>query len=254
MSNPLVPSDGIYRLSAHKLNMMQECPFKAYLYLAHFPEGESDDCWIKCGSAVHDYAEDLAKGQAKEPEYYLQKYEVPQTSSNGSDLHKRFYTCLERVPKFANAGGIPELTEYTDFTTPKGRKVSLQTRIDLQIENSDLPEAQGKVVVDYKTGKDVNKDEYYLQARCYMFAKKFEYKALFYSLFTGKYFVIDKLAEDYIPKMCDEYIDHIENRDMERKPSSTCDRFCPYYEKYCRKEVFNNQLIPPEQNEKKVEE
>ena len=256
MSNPLIPSDGVYRLSAHKLNMMLECPFKAYLYLSHFPEGPSEDCWAKCGSAVHDYAEDMTKGTLKEPEYYLQKYEVPQVVPGmGINLHDMFYKCIENVPKFAKLeGAIPEMTEYTDFVTPKGRKVSLQTRIDLQVENSTLPEAKGKVVVDYKTGKDVNKEEYRLQARCYMFAKGGEYKALFYSLLSGKYFVIDKLPEDYIPKMCDNYIDHIENRELERTPNQNCDKFCPYREKYCAPNVYFQQLVPPGTENEEVEE
>lgn len=246
MANPLVPSDGVYRLSAHKLNMMKQCPFSVYLYLSRFEKGPSEECWAKCGSAVHDYAEDMAKGCEKEPEFYLQKWEVPQVAPMGINLHDRFYKCIENVPKFAKLdGAIPEMTEYTEFTTPKGRKVRLETRIDLQLENSKLPEAQGKVVVDYKTGKDVNKEEYRLQARCYMFAKKGEYKALFYSLLTGKYFVIDKLPEDYIPKLCDEYIDHIENRDLERTPNSMCDSFCPYKTKYCAPNVYFQQLVPP---------
>lgn len=226
---------------------MKSCPFSAYLYLSHYKGGEVEDCWTKCGNAVHDYAEDSAKGCAKEPQYYLDKWEVPATSSMGIDLHKRFYTCLDNVPKFANAGGIPELTEYTEFTTPKGRKVQLQTRIDLQIEDSKLAEAQGKVVVDYKTGKDVNKEEYKLQARCYMFAKGGEYKALFYSLLSGKYFVIESVPMDYIPKVCDEYIDHIENRDLERTPNSMCERFCPYYKTHCAPNVYFQELIPPDQ-------
>lgn len=251
VTNPLIPPDGVYHLSAHKLNMMRNCPFSAYLYLAHFEGGESDDSWAKCGSAVHDFAEDSTKGCAQEPEYYLEKWKVPPINDKGFDLHKRFYTCIENVPKFAKAGGIPELTEYTEFTTPKGRKVSLQTRIDLQIENSTLPEAKGKVVVDYKTGKDVKKDEYYLQARCYMFAKGGEYKALFYSLLNGNYFLLETLPKGYIEKVCDEYIDHIENRDFERTPNSMCSTFCPYYTCYCAPNVYFNQLIP---NEKKKED
>lgn len=250
MGNPLIPPDGVYQLSAHRLNMMRNCPYSCYLYLSHFQEGETDDCWAKCGSAVHDYAEDMAKGQVKDPEYYINKWEVPPTNSTGINIHDRFYKCLENVPRFAKAGGIPELTEFTKFITPKGRTVNLQTRIDLQIEDSQLEEAKGKVVVDYKTGRDVNKDEYKLQARCYMFAKNGEYKALFYSLLTGKYFVIDKSPMEYIPKICDEYIDHIENRDFPRTPNSMCNSFCPYYDLYCKPNVYFQELIPPADKKK----
>lgn len=228
--------------------MMRECPFKAYLYLSKIKGADTDDSYAKCGSAIHDYAEDSAKGRAKEPEYYLGKYNVPQINPNyGTDLHKRFYDCIGNLDKFLKEKGIPELTEFTEFTTPKGRKVRLQTRIDLQIENSNLPEAKGKVVVDYKSGKDVDKDEYKLQARCYMFAKNFEYKALFYSLLNDKYFVIDKLPKDYIPKVCDEYIDHIENRDLERTQNNNCQKFCPYFKTHCEANVYFQQIVPPAQ-------
>lgn len=251
MPNPLVPKDGVWRVSAHKLNMMRKCPFSLYLYLSRFPSADSDRSYLSCGNAVHDYAEELTKGCAKEPEYYLGKYEVPQLNSDGVDIHKRFYTCIENVPEYAlQEGGIPERTEYTSFTTPKGRNCRLETRIDLQLEDSQLKECKGKVIVDYKTGSHVkNNNEYKLQAQCYLFAKKGEYKALFVSMLNpSEYFVIDSSPADYIPKLCDEYIDTVLMHDFERKMDFNCPRFCPYYQMYCKDEYAKcQQLIVPEE-------
>lgn len=255
MANPLLPKNGVFRLSAHKLNLQKECPFKCFLYLMRYPGTETDNSYAVTGSAVHDFAEEITKGCAQDPSFYLGKWKVPQTTPDGIDLHNRFYTCVENVKRLATMpGAIPEQTEYTEFTTPKGRKVRLETRIDLQCENSNMPEAKGKVVWDYKTGSNVNKDEYILQAKAYQFAKYMKtgevYKACFISLLDPtKYFVLDKFNVEYIPKVCDEYIDALYMHEFDRHPSYLC-RWCPYHDLYCAKEVCFDELPDPPESDK----
>lgn len=227
MANPLIPADGVYDLSANKLNICQECPFKLYLYLTHQPNGDVDTTYIDAGNAVHNYMEDHINGNGKTVEEYLEKYNV------SPEMYERVEKCISNGEKYMSLKGSPEVTEYTKFTTPKGRNINLQSRIDLQCDDADLDEAGKKVVIDWKTGKTIDKPEYRLQMHVYRFVRNQEYDAMLVSLLTGETLVLKKSPKNYIPNMCDKYVDTIENSDFKRNPKPTCSRFCPYYKDYC---------------------
>lgn len=236
--NPLIPADGVYRLSANKLSMYQACPFKHYLYLTHQDVCDFDDTFIMAGNAVHQYMEEHMKGEGKPIEHYIAEFNVK------PEVVDRVKACMENAPTYLALDGIAELKEYTEFTTPKGRKVKLESRIDLQVEDADLPDVKGKVVIDYKTGKTIDKPEYRMQMQVYRFVKNFEYSAMLVSLLTGKTLVLDKSPKNYIPNLCDKYIDAIENNDFPRKRNNYCDKYCPYYEMFCTEEHLYDLIIP----------
>ena len=236
--NPLIPADGVYRLSANKLSMYQACPFKHYLYLTHQESGEFDDTYIMAGNAVHKYMEEHMKGEGKPIESYIAEFNVK------PEVLDRVKACIENAPTYLALDGIPELKEYTEFTTPKGRNIKLESRIDLQVDNADLPDVKGKVVIDYKTGKTIKTPKNNMQMQVYRFVRNFEYSAMLVSLYTGETVVLDKSPKNYIPNLCDRYIDAIENNDFPRKRGSNCERFCPYYQMFCTSEHMYDQIIP----------
>lgn len=239
MGNPLIPADGVWALSANKLNIFNSCPFHYYLYATHQDGAIEDTKYITCGQAVHQYMEDKNNGCAQSPEYYFDKWEVPE------EMRERFNTCIENAEEFLHLKGTSELTETTMFDTPKGRHINLSSRIDLQCEDADVEGANPKLVIDWKTGRTLSKPEYLLQMQVYRFVRNFEYDAMLVSLLTGEKKVISKSPKNYIPNMCDKLIDAVENNEFPRVYNSvTCPRFCPYYEKFCSEEHKYDLIVP----------
>lgn len=231
MTNPLIPKDGTWAMSANKLNIFLECPRKLYLYLTHQDSGDTDTKYIDAGQAVHAYMEDHANGIDQPIETYLERYNVLE------EMYPRVKQCISHAQTYLSLKGTPELTEYTEFDTPKGRHIKLMSRIDLQCDEK-------KLVIDWKTGKTIDKPEYRLQMQVYRFVRNFEYDAMLVSLLTGEELVISKSPKDYIPKMCDKYIDCIENNEFEPVPNPNCSRFCPYYDNYCSEGHQYDIIVP----------
>lgn len=226
MANPLIPQDGVYELSANKLNIFSSCPYKLYLYLSHQPNGDVDTTYIDAGNAVHNYMEDHLNGKGEDAEYYMDKYDVK------SEMNDRVNQCIEHGQKYLSLKGTPELTEYTEFKTPKGRDIKLQSRIDFLAENANFEGLKEKVIIDWKTGKSVDKDEYRLQGHVYKFVHP-DYDVAFVSLLSEDLMTLKRSPKNYIPNLCDKYVDCIENSDFKRCVTPLCSRFCPYYKDYC---------------------
>lgn len=228
MTNPLIPPDGVYDISANKLNIFSACPYKLYLYLSHQPNGDVDTTYIDAGNAVHNYMEDLLgeSSEAKDIEEYKEKYSVK------PEMYDRVDTCVKNGQKYVSLKGVPEMTEFTEFETPKGRKIKLQSRIDFLAENAKFDGLKEKVIIDWKTGKSVDKDEYRLQGHVYKFVHP-DYDVAFVSLLSDDLLTLKKSPKNYIPNLCDKYVDCIENSDFKRCMTPMCSRFCPYYKDYC---------------------
>ena len=151
---------------------------------------------------------------------YAEKHNVPE------DMMDTFNICVENAEQFYKyAGiGIPEKVIYKDFTTPKGREIRLQARIDLIADNA---------IWDYKTGKKVDKDEYKLQGQIYHYATENYYPiAKFISLQTNDVLEVEPPPMEYIPKLCDRYVDELEKGTFPKKETRLCD-WCSYKE-WCK--------------------
>ena len=210
-----------YKWSAHRANMWLECPRKFYCYLNHYPTGPVETKYINTGLAVHDLLEDRVKSIIRDPMEYAREHNVI------DEMMDTFNLCVKNGEQFYKyAGiGIPERTIHCKFTTPKGRRVDLEARIDLIADNA---------IWDYKTGKKADKPEYKLQGQLYHFATQFAYPvAKFISLQTGDIYEVEQPPKDFIPKLADRYIDSIENNDYPAKQSYLCEKWCPYY-RYCK--------------------
>ena len=190
------------------------------MYLNHYPTAPTDRKYLDNGSAVHQYLEDRMKYIEKDPQQYFVDFNVP------AEMKEVFDKCIKNAEQFFKyiGEGIPEKTVHKVFTTPKGRRVDLEARIDLLADNT---------IFDYKTGKHVEKPEYKLQGMLYIFALEGYYpKAKFVSLQTNEVYEVGAPPENYIEKLCDRYIDTIENNDFPKKMSPLCD-WCEY-DPYCR--------------------
>lgn len=237
--NPLIPSNGVYNISANRLSIFKECPYKLYLYLSHQITDEIDMTYINVGNAIHKYMEDNFSGcEVQSHEKYIEDFQVP------AEMKDRYFKCVENAEKFLSLKGEPEVTEFTEFVTPKGRNINLQSRIDLQVPECDMPGMGKKVVIDWKTGKSLDKPGYKIQMHVYRFVKNQEYDAVLVSLLSGETSVINKSPKDYIPKLCDQYVDAIENNSFDRCESAMCSRFCQYYGKYCSPESKYDIVVP----------
>ena len=200
-----------YKLSAHRLNMWLQCPYKLYMYLEQYPTGPTDRKYIDNGSAVHKYLEDRMKSIEKDPEEYFKDFKVPE------EMRPIFNTCIKNSEQFFKyiGEGIPEKIVHKIFQTPKGRRVDLEARIDLIADDT---------IFDYKTGKHVEKPEYKMQGMLYIFALNGYYpKAKFVSLQTNEVYEVSAPPENYIEKLCDKYIDTIESNEFPKKSSPLCD-------------------------------
>lgn len=202
---------------------------KLYYYLSHQPNGDVDTTYIDAGNAVHNYMEDHLNGEGEDAEFYKEKYNVKE------EMYDRVDTCINTGQKYLSLKGTPELTEYTEFETPKGRKIKLQSRIDFLAENAQFDGLKEKVIIDWKTGKSVDKDEYRLQGHVYKFVHP-DYDVAFVSLLSEDILTLKKSPKNYIPNMCDKYVDCIEKNDFKRVRTPLCSRFCPYYNEYCSPE------------------
>ena len=209
-----------YPVSSHRLTTWIQCPRKLYFYLENYPRKPVERKYIDTGLAVHDLLEDRVKGiTGVDPLDYATKHNVP------DEMMDVFDKCVENSTQFDKyiGVGIPEKTIYKDFVTPKGRQIRLQARIDLIADNA---------IWDYKTGKKVDKDEYRLQGQVYHFATSNYYPvAKFISLQTNDVLEVSPPPEDYIPKLCDKYVDEIEKGVYPQKQSRLCE-WCEYYN-YC---------------------
>lgn len=238
MVNPLIPLDGVWAISANKLNIALACPRKLCYYLSHVEGDDTDTRYIDSGQAVHQYMEDNFNGNPQSMEYYLDKFDVL------PEMFNRVETCIENAQPYLSLKGTPEVAEETLFDTPKGRKVKLISRIDLQCEDADIEGANKNLVIDWKTGSKINKEEYIVQMQVYRFVKNFEYDAMLVSLLTGEKLIVNKSPKNYIPNLCDRYIDMIENLDFEPKPNPNCTKYCPYYTGHCSEEHKYDLVVP----------
>ena len=235
--NPLKPTDGIWDISANRLYIFMSCPKKLILYLTHQDDGDTDTKYIDAGQAIHDYMEHHFNGDDVPIEDLIEKHGVI------DEMVPRVMTCVEHAEKYLSLKGTPEMAEEKVFTTPKGRTVNMVYRIDLQCEDADIDGVGKKVVIDWKSGKDVNKPEYILQMQVYRFVRDFKYDALLVSLLTGATLPVTKSAEDYIPKLCDRYIDAIESLEFDANPQYLC-RYCPYHDNFCTEEHKYDLIVP----------
>ena len=218
-SDPLEDPNKTYKMSAHRMNLFLQCPYKLYMYLNQYPTGPIERKYIDNGSAVHQYLEDRMKYIEKSPNDYFVEFNVPM------DMKPIFDTCIKNAEQFFKyiGEGIPERVVHKVFQTPKGRRVDLEARIDLLADET---------IFDYKTGKHVEKPEYKLQGMIYIFALNGYYpKAKFVSLQTNDVYEVSAPPENYIEKLCDKYIDAIEENEYPKKASPLCD-WCDYKE-YC---------------------
>lgn len=218
-SDPLEDPNKTYKMSAHRMNLFLQCPYKLYMYLNQYPTGPTERKYIDNGSAVHQYLEDKMRYKEKSPNDYFVEFNVPM------DMKPIFDTCIKNAEQFFKyiGEGIPERVVHKVFQTPKGRRVDLEARIDLLADDT---------IFDYKTGKHVDKPEYKLQGMIYIFALNGYYpKAKFVSLQTNDVYEVSAPPENYIEKLCDKYIDTIEENEYPKKASPLCD-WCSYKE-YC---------------------
>lgn len=209
-----------YKLSANRLNLWQQCPYKLFMYLNHYPTGPKERKYIDNGSAVHKYLEDRMKYIEKDPSEYFTEFNVP------AEMKPTFDTCIKNSEQFFKyiGEGIPEKTIHKIFTTPKGRRIDLEARIDLLVDDT---------IYDYKTGKHVEKPEYKLQGMLYIFALDNYYKsAKFVSLQTNEVYEVNAPPEGYIEKLCDRYVDALEDNEFPKKVNKLCS-YCDF-EQYCR--------------------
>lgn len=210
--------DGEWKVSANRINSYLQCPLKLSYRFQGYPTGPVEEKFIRNGLAVHNFLEDRVKGVIKEPQFYWDEQQVPE------EMRSVFDTCIKNAEQFFDCGGKTEETILKHFVTPKGRKVVLEARIDLQTDDC---------IWDYKTGKHVDKDEYRLQAHIYHYATDFKYDvAKFISLQTNEIMEVKQPPKDYIPKLCDKYIDALEDNNLPKKQSRLCD-YCEY-DAYCR--------------------
>lgn len=216
--NPL--EKDVYNISAHRLNLFKECPFKLCAYLSHWDKTPIDTTYINAGKAVHGYMEDLIAGHPQDTQYYLDKFEVNKT------MFDRVSICIRNAQKYSSCKGETELTQHTVFVTPKGRKVDLETRIDFKADDGN--------VYDWKTGSKLDSEEYIRQMHTYIFASSFKSSATLVSLLTGDSLTLSESPPTYIPALCDEYIDAIEGLDFERNTKNPFCSKCEYFDMYCK--------------------
>lgn len=231
--------EGAYNLSAHRINMVLDCTFKFWLYMTKRSCPIENTQYIAAGQAVHQFMEDLSNGTVEEDEYYLnadyivegtREWEKKNEYIVPVHMYDRFFSCKENGCNWFNGRPFDVEAAFNKFiVTPKGRQVRLRGRIDAQDEEE---------VYDWKTGSKVigNKD-YLRQAHIYDYATDFKKKVKFLSLLTGETLEINH-SPDYVPALCDEAIDAIENeiptRKEDRHQSFTCRNFCENYNTFCR--------------------
>ena len=232
MANPLKKET--YKVSANRLNKFIACKYKLYLYLMDAPTTEHDTRYIDAGLAAHAYLEKALKNRTlvwpSEEEYDTMFREFNVTDP---EMKARVKTSIQSGIAFLMIVDIDnaeaEKIILKEFVTPKGRNVTIDARLDLLISG------ENGLIVDYKTGMNVNKPEYSLQMQVYRFVTDFAYKAMCISLLSKEQSIVDKSNENFIPMLCDKYIDAIEGNDFERTEGYMC-RFCEYYNDYCSEE------------------
>lgn len=236
MTNPLLRET--YKISAHRLNMFTSCRYKLYLYLLGIVPSERDTTYINAGLAVHYYLEKacICTDYSPPTEGRLQNL-FEDFNITKPEMQDRVRKCIPKGLAILNAFPAyrkrPEEIILKAFDTPKGRHVTIDARLDLIVE--------GKHIIDYKTGMQVNKPEYTLQMHVYRFVTDFVMPASCISLLSGERLTVDSGNPDYIPMLCDKYIDVIESNDFERADDNTC-RFCEYYKEFCSEE---NRYVDP---------
>jgi len=213
----------LQRCSANRLNKFLECPFKLALYNFGVEGRPTDDKFLKCGQAIHAWIEESIKCKYPiTPEDYFCLYEVPE------ELRDRFDKCVSTVDAKGILGwkGQVEAEKIMQIYFEDGGYIELEARADF-INDKD-------VGYDWKTGKELNKSEYVLQAQlyCYVFALP---KVIFISLLTGEELEIKAPPEGYIKKIIKKYMNAVKEGNLPRKAKfdEQCQKWCEYYE-ICR--------------------
>lgn len=225
------------RLSAHTINMILECPFKYYLYINGMSAPVKETKYIAAGQAVHAYMEDLFTDNLHDDNYYIWAEYIKETDRsyvNKSDyvvpteMLDRFFSCKENGTQwFGHRAFQIEVPFSKLFTTPKGRRILLTGRIDAQDDD---------VVIDWKTGRNVvDNESYFRQAHIYDFATDFKKKVEFISLLKENEVLRIQHSPEYVPMICDEVMDIIEDGVFLKKDNIdyACMNFCENYDSYC---------------------
>lgn len=233
MMNPFKAD--VYRISASRLNTGLQCPFKLYLNLCRVEPSDMDTSYISTGSAVHAYVEDLLTSGDTHPDtYYLDAEYIP-LGEEGDDTKRkrnvvpaemfpRYHTCVAYVRKhFSGAKFECEVKFEKELVTPKGRNVVLNGFIDAMSDD---------LIIDWKTGDSVDKEDYHRQGHVYDYATDFTREVRFISLLSGNEFKLRRAKQNYVPALCDQYIDRIENHDFDRTANKLCN-FCEFRKEWC---------------------
>lgn len=219
----------IYYISANKLSMGINCPFKLYLNLCHVQPKHFDNKYTSAGSAVHKYMEDMFTEGAHDFDYYVNGMYQPEENRPlyvvPEEMYDRVKTCISNGTKWFNGYSFDcEKPFNVELETPKGRKVMLNGFIDA---------INDEVIYDWKTGKKVTtKDDYKRQAAVYYYVAEPKRKVIFKSLLDGSEFTVTKQHPNYIPSLCDQYIDRLEMHEFDRNINALC-RFCEFRAEYC---------------------
>lgn len=216
--------------------MIMECPFKYYLYVNEKTPPVKETKYIAAGQAVHAYMEDLLGGEVNDDDYYIQAGYIKEGSRDfdrksdyivPAEMLERYLLCKENGTEwFGHKVFSLEVPFSKPFTTPKGRKILLTGRIDAIGDD---------VVIDWKTGRKViGNIAYERQAHIYDFATDFEKDVKIISLLSGETMEIQH-SEDYVPMICDEVMDIIEDGMFFKKDEKDflCMNFCENYDEYC---------------------
>lgn len=225
MDDPFKPST--YYISANRLNLGLNCPFKLALYLMQIKPAHADYSNVATGSAVHAYMEDLPKHKFHREEYYIKgMYEKDKDKRQvvPPELYDKMRLCMKNGREwFGDVDYVPEVKFEVPLTTPKGRKVVLNGRIDAQTDT---------MLWDWKTAKHVDTDEYRRAAAVYDYATGFKKDICYKSLFNGEEIHFPHADKTYVPNLCDQYIDRLEDLAFNRHRQFLC-KYCDYELEFC---------------------
>lgn len=219
--------DKVYAISANKINMGLQCPFKLALYLMHIEPKEVDYSNTATGSAVHAFMEAMGNHTTHRDKYYIEgMYEKdPKRRQVVPASHiDKMKLCMANGKKwYGTLDYVSEQSFKVPLVTPKGRNVLLNGRIDAQTETE---------LYDWKTSKSVKTDDYRRAAAIYDYATGFQKKIIYKSLFNGDEYQFPHASHDYVPALCDQYIDRLLAFDFPRKRQFLC-KYCDYHDEYC---------------------
>jgi CRISPR/Cas system-associated exonuclease Cas4 (RecB family) len=162
-------------------------------------------------------------------------------------MTNRFEKCYKNAQRHKDleGRGEVEVEQIRRFTTPKGREVELLARMDFvstSLQDTQFlkkDETPPRYLIDWKTGSEINTDEYLLQMQVYIFVTLFNRRAILVSLLNNKKLVIspDISQTDYIPSICDDWIDIVESGEFaSNEKYKYCDT-CPY-NRLCKTDLY----------------